>query len=168
MAPAFIPTGRQLKGGFEWRKKMGRGRWIRAPPLIGWVSCLFRPPRLAHLGLATQRRARQGVVAGLFLHLGGGGRLAANGLGNQTGIRPYRSLDMVGDIRVIKQELLGVFPALANALVTAREPGAGFLDHAGLEQRALTDQIQRKKEWLKLSTIIQLTRSEFRGSLPYA
>ena len=39
-------------------------------------------------------------------------------------IGTYGGFDLVGDVRILGQEGLGVFTALANALVFVGEPGA--------------------------------------------
>src|SRR5450432_2788867 len=41
-------------------------------------------------------------------------------------------LDLLGDVRVVAQELLGVLAALADALALEAEPGARLLDGAAL------------------------------------
>ena len=67
-------------------------------------------------------RTTQGRVGGIvqILAIGGIGRrdwLANDGLGDQAGIGPDLVLDFVRHINIFGQELLGVFPALADPLI---------------------------------------------------
>ena len=48
-------------------------------------------------------------------------------------VLPDRGLDLAGDVGIALEEGLGVLAALADALAVVGEPGAGFLDHAGLD-----------------------------------
>src|SRR5699024_12131695 len=48
---------------------------------------------------------------------------------------PDLGLDLFRQLRVVAEELLGVLAALADAFVTGREPGAGFLDYPGLHAK---------------------------------
>jgi len=50
-------------------------------------------------------------------------------------------LDFVCDLGVLLEEGLGVLAALAEALAVVGEPGAGFLDDAGLEARSTSSPI---------------------------
>src|SRR5215212_9167066 len=59
-------------------------------------------------------------------------RLVEDAIGEHAGVLADRGLDPVGDLGVVAQELLGVLAALAEALAVVGEPGAGFLDDAGL------------------------------------
>src|SRR5690242_9841436 len=66
-----------------------------------------------------------------------GGSLAAprghHRIGDEAGIGADRALDRIGDFGIVLEILLGVLAALADALAVIGEPGAGFLDHAGLD-----------------------------------
>src|SRR5699024_8851067 len=59
-----------------------------------------------------------------------GQRAAAAGGVELVGIGPDLALDVVGDLGVIGQELLGVVPALAQTDVSVVEPGTALLDDA--------------------------------------
>src|ERR1700722_10994343 len=52
---------------------------------------------------------------------------------DDTGLFAHSDLDRIPHIRVIAQELLGVFAALTDSLAGITEPGAGFFHHAGLD-----------------------------------
>src|SRR6185312_236637 len=53
--------------------------------------------------------------------------------GDQTSILAYGGFDLVGDVGIFLEELLGVFTALADALAVIGKPGTGFLDDIGLD-----------------------------------
>src|ERR1700694_2628554 len=54
-------------------------------------------------------------------------------LGDQAGVLADRRLDFCGHVGVGLEERLGVLTALAEPLAVIGEPGAGFLDNAGLD-----------------------------------
>src|SRR5689334_16186899 len=54
-------------------------------------------------------------------------------LGDQAGALADRFLDLSGDFRVAFEEGFRVLAALPDALAVIGEPGAGLLDHAGLD-----------------------------------
>src|SRR6478672_9743057 len=59
-------------------------------------------------------------------------RTLQNLAGDQSGILADGTLDLLCDLRVLFQILLGVLATLADALAIEGEPGARFLDDAGL------------------------------------
>src|SRR5262249_38706213 len=54
-------------------------------------------------------------------------------LGDEPGVLAARRLDARGDVRILLEERLGVLAALADALAVVGKPGAGLLDHPGLD-----------------------------------
>src|SRR5580704_11956202 len=77
---------------------------------------------------------RPGQPRSLFVSVGlGGVDIVENALGDQAGILAYGAFDLVGDIRVFLQELLGVLAPLPQTLALVAEPGARFLHHASLD-----------------------------------
>ena len=64
-------------------------------------------------------RARRPLLA-LFL----GSRILQDALGDEPRVLPDRRLDLLGDLGVLAQELLGVLAPLPDALAVEGEPGA--------------------------------------------
>src|SRR6266571_5134111 len=71
--------------------------------------------------------------------LGGAGQ---NLFGDQAGVLADRRLDLRGHVRVGLEERFCVLAALAEPLAVIGEPGAGFLDDAGLD--AEVENLDRK------------------------
>ena len=82
------------------------------------------------------------LIAGIFAPA-----LVHQRAGHQTGILTNRCLDGFGGVGVLLEELFGVLATLANALAVIGEPGAGFLDDAGLN--AEIDQLARSSKRLR-------------------
>src|SRR5260370_41934322 len=61
------------------------------------------------------------------------GRACQNLLGDQAGILPDGRFDLRGHVGIGFQERFRILAALAEALAVIGEPGAGFLDDAGLD-----------------------------------
>ena len=78
----------------------------------------FRKPHSPRPAPRRRRRAR------------GAGQ---NLLGDQAGVLADRRLDLRGHVGIGLEERLGVLAALAEPLAVIGEPGAGFLDDAGLD-----------------------------------
>ena len=55
--------------------------------------------------------------------------------GDQASILAYGGFDLVGDVGIFLEELLGVFTTLTDALAVIGKPGAGFLDDVGLDAK---------------------------------
>ena len=68
------------------------------------------------------------VVGRLF-----GARAFQHGFRQDAGIFADAALDLGRDLRVVLEEVLGIFPALADPLILVGEPGARFLDDAGVD-----------------------------------
>ena len=60
--------------------------------------------------------------------------------GDQASILAYSGFDLVGDVGIFLEELLGIFATLTDALAVIGKPGAGFLDHVRLD--AKVDQLE--------------------------
>src|SRR5260370_23600451 len=87
------------------------------------------------LASATAQAARTSILRRLLtVGVGVAFRGARQDLfGDQSGVLPDRGLDLGGHVGIGLEEGLRVFAALAEALAVIREPGAGFLDDAGLD-----------------------------------
>src|SRR5262245_58197261 len=95
---------------------------------------------LARTGSGRQRRnnaVRQPIILSSFRGLVVVALVFAlaryDRLRDQAGILAHGSFDFAGDVRVLFQKLLGILAALTDPLAVIREPGAGFLNHAGLD-----------------------------------
>src|SRR4051812_22503228 len=94
-------------------------------------------PERGPVGAGASARPRPSVTSPVPLLRGFGGvvligRRHHHGVGDHAGLLAHPGLDRVGHVRVIPQELLGVLPALADALAVIAEPGARLLDDTGL------------------------------------
>ena len=93
------------------------------------------------LGSAAPARGRFGgrpkpcgtFGGALFVGRAAFGARRQHGVGDQAGVGADRLFDLAGDLRVVLEILLGVLAALADARAVVGEPGAGLLDHAGLD-----------------------------------
>ena len=66
------------------------------------------------------------VVIGFF-------RAGQHAVGDDARVLTQLLLDRGGDLGILFQELAGILAALADALAVEGEPGAGLLDHAGID-----------------------------------
>src|SRR5262252_1251005 len=69
------------------------------------------------------------LVAGRCLLAGPG---IHHGTGDEAGVLADCLLDLGRDLRILLQELLGILPALADALAAIGEPGPRLLNDSGL------------------------------------
>ena len=60
---------------------------------------------------------------------------AAPSIVPNTGVGADPLFDFVRHLWIFPQEVLDVFPALANPLIAVGEPGAGFIDNAGFHAK---------------------------------
>ena len=81
----------------------------------------------------AKRRATCVACFGIILEIVAPIRSLEELLGDQAGILAQRQFDLVGDVRIVAQEQLGILAALAEPLGIVGEPGARLLDDAGLD-----------------------------------
>src|SRR5690348_2447765 len=109
------------------------GSPMQVPSIAPDTPCPMKERRrLGGAGAVGPFRRRVRTVE-LFLGAAAIGARHHHGVGDEAGIAADGALDRVGDLAIVLEEGLGVLAALADALAVIGEPGAGFLDHAGLD-----------------------------------
>src|SRR5215203_1396411 len=93
-----------------------------------------RPPRSLATALRLPLKESKSLFCGTLVQVvRRGRRLVQDAVGQQAGVLADETLDPVGDLGIVAQELLRVLAALAQALAVIGEPGAGLFDDAGLD-----------------------------------